>query len=112
MIAVAVDDHAGEPVALAPDQPSKLRIESAPGPVVDGLLEAALEEFEVEVLALAREAPGDDLGLGIVDGGADEAVLAILERDDVAVVAGCAKGLEHFTGVRPNRGRAGCGSGV
>ena len=62
--------------------------------------DAAGEEVEIEVLAAAREAASDDLGLGIVNGGAEGAVAEILEGDDVAGF-GIAEGFLDFSGVNP-----------
>ena len=100
MIAVAIDDHAGQPVALAPDEPAETRVHLAPCAVIDGLLEPALEKVEVEILALPGKTPGDDLRLGVVDGGAEQPILPVLERHDVAI-GRLPEGLEHLAGIDP-----------
>ncbi len=67
VIAVAVDDHAGKPVALAPDEAAKTWIDPAAFAVCQRLRDSALEKIEVELLAFARETPRDDLRLAVVD---------------------------------------------
>ena len=44
MVAVAVDDHAGEAIAFTPDEPAELRVDAAPRPIVDGELVASAAE--------------------------------------------------------------------
>ncbi len=86
MVAVAIDDHAGQPIALAPDQPAKSRIDPAPRPILDRLRDSALEKIEIELLFPAREPPGHDLRFRVVDRAPDQMVATVLERDDIAVV--------------------------
>ena len=100
VVAVAVDDQAGQAVGLGPDEAGERFIDAALFPVVDGLADAAGEEVEVEVLLAAGKPAGDDLRLGIVDGGAERPVAEVLERDDVAGL-GIAEGFLDFGGVNP-----------
>ena len=43
-----------------------------------------MEKFVIELLFPAGDAAGDDLRIRIVDGGAERAVLEILQADDIA----------------------------
>ena len=100
MVAVAIDDQAGEAVGLGPDEAGERFINAALLAVLDGLADAAGEEVEIEVLLAAGKAAGDDLRLRIVDGGAERAVAEILERDHVAGLR-VAEGFLDFSRVNP-----------
>jgi len=100
VVEVAVDDDAGQAVGFAPDEAAEAGIDGEALAEGGGLVEAAEEELAVEGLAAAGEAAGDDLGGGVVDGGAEEAVPSVLERDDFAGL-GVSEGLEDFAGVDP-----------
>lgn len=99
-VAVAVDDESRDAVGFAPDDAAEAIVDAAALAEFEGLGDAAGEEVEIEVLAAAGEAAGDDLGLGIVDGGAEGAIAEILECDDVAGL-GIAEGFLDFSGVNP-----------
>src|SRR5262249_48164252 len=98
--AVAVHDDAGKAVAFAPDDAAKIRPHATPLAILHGLRDATLEKVEVEILPLARKAARGDLRLGIEDGAAEQAVAAVLERDDVAILR-IAPGFQDFRGVNP-----------
>ena len=100
VVAVAVDDQAGQAVGLGPDEAGEGFIDAALLAVLDGLADAAGEEVEVEILLAAGKAAGDDLRMRIVDGGAERAVAEVLEGDDVAGL-GIAEGFLDFGGVNP-----------
>ena len=100
MVAVAVDDQAGEAVGLGPDEAGERFIDAALLAVLDGLADAAGEEVEVEVLLAAGKPAGDDLRLRVVDGGAERAVAEVLEGDDVAGL-GIAEGFLDLGGIDP-----------
>ena len=92
MIAVAIDDHAGQSVAFAPDEAAKSRIDPAPRPVLDRLRDPALKEIEIEILFPPRKTPRHDLRFGVVNRAPEKTVAAVLERNDVAV----GRIAEHF----------------
>ena len=100
VVAVAVHDQAGDAVGLAPDEAAERFIDAGALAEFDGLADAAGEKIEIEVLAAAREAAGDDLRLRIVNRRAERAVAEILERDDVAGLR-IAEGFFDFRGVNP-----------
>ena len=85
MVAVAIDDHAGQSVALAPDHAAKLIVDLAPFAVFGRLRDPALEEIKIEVLFPPRKTPRHDLRFRIVNRAADQMVLAVFERNHVAV---------------------------
>ena len=88
MVAVTIDDHAGQPIALAPDKPAKPRIDPAPRPIFHRLRDPALEKIEIEILFPARETARHDLRFGVVDRAPHEVVAPVLERNDIAVLRG------------------------
>ena len=55
MIAIAVDDHAGETVAFAPHNSAQFWINISPVTILGSLRNAAPEEIEIEILPPARE---------------------------------------------------------
>ena len=79
MVAVAVDDQARQAVGLGPDEAAQGGIDAEARAEFGGLFDAAAEKFGVEVLAAAREAAGDDLRAGVVDGTAERVVAEVLE---------------------------------
>src|SRR5262245_60896948 len=86
MVAVTIDDHAGQTVALAPDQAAEFFIHSSSCPILGRLSDPPLEKIEVEILFSPREPTRHDLRLGIIDGAADEMIASVLERNYVAVL--------------------------
>ncbi len=94
VVAVAVDDDAGQAVGLAPDQAAELRIDPGLDAAFQRALDAADEEVEVEVLAAVREQPGADLRLRIVDGAAQRLATRVLELHDVARLGVAVAGLD------------------
>ena len=100
LIAVAIDDHARQSVALAPDHSAQPRIHAATRAIFHRLCDAALEKIEIERLFPARETPRHDLRFAVVDRAADEVILAVLQRDDVAI-GGIAERLQHLAGEDP-----------
>ena len=68
MIAVTIDNHAGQAIALTPDEPAKPRINLAARAILDRLLDAALKKIEIEILFSARKTPGHDLRFAVVNG--------------------------------------------
>ena len=99
-IAVAIDDHPGQSVALAPDEAAELRIDSAPRSVLDRLRNSPLEEIEIELLSPARKPARNDLRFGVVNRAAEKTVATILERDHIAV-GGISKHLQHLAAEHP-----------
>ena len=99
-IAVAIDDHAGKSVALAPDEAAEPRLDSAARPVLDGLGNPALEEIEIELLFPARKAARDNLRPGVVDRAPKKAVASVLERNHIAV-GGISKHLQDLAAEHP-----------
>src|SRR5712691_8703846 len=85
MIAVTIDDHPGQPVALAPNDPAQFWIDPSPVAVVGRLANAAFEKIKIEILPLPRKTARHDLRPGIVNRAPDQTIAAILERNDVAV---------------------------
>ena len=100
MITVAIHDQTGKAVRLGPNKAGESLVDPRVFPVLDGLADAAGEEVEVEVLLPAGKAAGDDLGLWIIDGGAEWAVAEVLERDDIAGFR-IAEGFLNFGGIDP-----------
>jgi len=100
VVAVAIDDQAGDAIGLGTDHAAKLGAESQAFPISQRLADAAGEKLQVEILAAARKAAGDDLRLRIVDRGAERAIAEILECDDIARL-GIAEGFFDFSGVHP-----------
>ena len=100
VVAVAVDDQAGQAVGFAPDETGKRFIDVGALAQVDRLADAAGEEVEVEILFAAGKAAGDDLRHRIVDRRAERAVAEILERDNVARLW-IAEGFFDLGGVNP-----------
>ena len=100
VLAVAVDDDAGEAVGLAPDGTRELRIDIEMRAEFLSLLDAPDEKVVVEGLFSPREAPGDDLGGGIVNSGAEGTVLEVLEANDFAGFRG-AEGLANLARIDP-----------
>ena len=78
-IAITIDDHAGQTVAFAPDEPAEVGIHAALFPILNGLCDAAFEKIEVEILALPRETARDDLRFGIEDRAAERSVAKIFQ---------------------------------
>ncbi len=99
-IAIAIDNNSGESVALAPDDATEPRIDSAPLPVLDRLRDPALKKIEIQLLSSARKSAGHDLRFGVVDRAPKKTVASILERDHVAV-GGISKYLQDLTAEHP-----------
>src|SRR4029434_9166394 len=99
-IAVAINNHTGKSVALAPDEAAEPRIDSAPRPVLDSLRNSALEEIEIEPLFSARKAARHNLRPGVVDRASEKAVASILERNHIAV-GGISKHLQDLATEHP-----------
>jgi hypothetical protein len=78
MIAVAIDDQAGNSVRLRPDQTAQRGIERQGVAIGHRLLDTTCKELQIEVLSAAREPAGDDLRQRIVDRGAERAIAKIL----------------------------------
>ena len=95
MVTVAVDDYAGQSVALAPNQAAKSIVYSAPFTIFGRLRDPAFEKIEIKVLLPSREAPRHNLRLGIIDRAADQMIAPILERNNVAVRR-FTENLQHF----------------
>jgi hypothetical protein len=85
IIVVAIDDHAGKPVALAPRDPTKVWIDTSSRSVFGGLCDAAIKEVQIEILFPPREAPRHDLRFRVVNRAADQMILTVFKRDDIAV---------------------------
>ena len=51
MLTVAIDDYPWKSVALAPDDPAKLRIDPAAGAVFGRLRDAPLKKVQIEILS-------------------------------------------------------------
>ena len=95
LVTVAVDDYAGQSVALAPNQAAKSIVYSAPFTIFGRLRDPAFEKIEIKVLLPSREAPRHNLRLGIIDRAADQMIAPILERNNVAVRR-FTENLQHF----------------
>src|SRR5438445_4598376 len=79
IIAVAINDHPWKPVALAPDDATKLCIHISPQAVFRRLRNPAFEEIQVEVLFSPRETARNDLRFRIINRAADQMILAVFE---------------------------------
>ena len=99
-VAVAVDDDAGEAVGLAPDEAAEVQIDVGGFAHLDGALDAAREEVEIEILAAVGEQTRGDLRHRVVDGAAEGLAAHVLEMDDVAGL-GIAETFLNFSGVNP-----------
>ena len=71
LVAVAIDDHAGQTVALAPNYAAQPRIDTSPRAIFNRLGDSALEKIQIEVLSSPRKAPRHDLRFAVVDRAAD-----------------------------------------
>ena len=100
MLAVAIDDHARQSVALAPDHAAKFRIDLAADAVICRLCDSALKKIEIEVLSLPRKTACDDLRFRIINRTADQMIFTIFERNDVAI-GRSPKNLQHLAGKDP-----------
>ena len=100
MFPVAVDDDPGKSVGLAPDQSIDRILEPEILTMLESAFETPHEKVVIEFLLSSRDAACHDLGRGIVDRGAEGAILEILQRNDVARF-GIPEGLLDFTGVDP-----------
>ena len=100
VIAVAIDDHARQSIALAPDDAAKSRIDPAPLPILHGLRDPALEKIEIEVLPPPRESPGHDLRFAVVNRAADQVISSVFQRNDVAIRR-ISERLQNFAGKHP-----------
>jgi hypothetical protein len=59
--AVAINNQPGEPIALAPDQPSRVAILRPLLPDLMGLPDSPKEKFQIKLLATAGKSTRDDL---------------------------------------------------
>ncbi len=100
IVAVAVENYPGKPVALAPDDSTQRRIDLSPVAIVRRLRDPAFEKIKVEVLTLPRKSAGHDLGFGIVNRAPDQFVAAVLKRNNVAI-GRSPENLQHFAGEDP-----------
>ncbi len=75
----------GNPVALAPDDATKLWIDASSRAVFRGLRDPPLEEIQIEILSPPRETPRHNLRFAVVNCAADQMILTVLERDHIAV---------------------------
>ena len=83
-IAVAVHDHAGQTVGLAPDEAAQAQIDSGGLARLHRALDASREEVLVEVLAAVGEKAGADLRFGIVNGAAERLSAHILQAHHIS----------------------------
>ena len=100
MRAVAVDNHSGQPIRLAPDKAAELWVEVKLAPQVTGHLDPATEKVLVELLPPPRKSARDDLALGVVDRGSERAVPEILDGNDLSGL-GIAEYLLNLAGIDP-----------
>lgn len=84
VVAVAIHDEAGKAVGLAPNEAAEGGVDARVGAGLDGALDAALKEVEVQILTAVREEAGGDLRLRVVDGGAKWLAANVFEGDDIA----------------------------
>ena len=100
MIAIAIDNHSRQSVALAPDQATKSRIDSASRAIFRRLRDAALEKIEIEILFPARKTPRHDLRFAVVNRAPDQMVVPVFERNHIAI-GRFAENFQHFAGKNP-----------
>ncbi len=101
MLAIAVDHHAGQAVALAPNQTAEFGVDTLQSRAqFQSAGDAAGEEFGIELLLTTRKAAGDDLRLRVVNRRAHRPILVILQRDDIAGLR-VAEGFFDFTSIYP-----------
>ena len=100
MVAVAIDDDSGESVGFAPYQTRQQGIDVQGGSIINSLLDSAVEKLLIELLRSAGESAGDDLGIGIVDSGAQGAILEVFQRNNIARLR-VSEGLLDFARVDP-----------
>lgn len=98
-IPILIDDETGESIRFAPDQTAGIA-HLLLQPQFHRLRDSPLEKFKVEILPMAAEAAGDDLGVGIVDRTAEQVVFGVLQSDDIAGLR-FAIAFQHFGGVDP-----------
>src|ERR1700730_7013871 len=79
MIAVAIDDHARQSIALPPNNTPQSGIDISPVAIFSRLGNASFEEIKIEILFSPRETPGYDLRFRIVNRAADQMVAPIFE---------------------------------
>ena len=95
MVAVTIDDHAGQAVAFAPDDATKLGVDIASRAIFRRLRDPALKKIQIEILPATRETPRHNLRFAVVDRAADQMIAAVFERDDIAVHR-VAEGFQHL----------------
>src|SRR5262245_15382975 len=100
MVAVAINDHAGQTVALTPNQAAEFFVHSSSRPILDRLCDPPLKEIEVEILFSPGEPARHDLRLGIIDRATDEMIASVLKRNNVAVLW-LTEDLQHLTAKDP-----------
>jgi hypothetical protein len=100
VLAIAIDDHSRQTVALAPDDAAQPRIYFPPFPVCHGLPDPALEKIEIKILPPPRKTPGYDLRFAVVDRAAQQPILAILQGNHVAI-SRISERLQHLAGKNP-----------
>src|SRR6185369_5391689 len=100
MLAVAIDDHTRQSVALAPNHATKSIVDLSPFAILSRLRDPAFEEVEIEILFSPRKSARHDLRFGIVNRAADQMITAILKRYDVAIRR-LSENLQHFAGEDP-----------
>ena len=100
MFAVAIDDHAGQSVALAPNHAAQFWIDISTVTVLGGLRDAAFEKIKIEILPLPRKATRDNLRLGIVNRTADQTIAPVFQRNHVAIRR-ISENLQHLAGKNP-----------
>ncbi len=79
MIAIAIDDHAGKSIALAPDDAAKLQIDTSSRSVFGGLRDTAAKEVQIEVLFPPRETSPHNLRFRVINRAADQMIPAVFE---------------------------------
>jgi phosphoribosylaminoimidazole-succinocarboxamide synthase len=100
IVAVPIDDHPGQSVALAPNDAAQPRIDTSPRAIFDGLHGPPLKEIEIEVLAPAGKTSCHDLRFAVVNRAPDQVILPVLERNDIAI-GRAAENLQHFAREHP-----------
>jgi hypothetical protein len=100
MIAVPIDNHAWQTVALAPDNTTQRWIDVSTIAILGSLLNSPPEEIVIKILPPPREPARDNLRFRIVNRAADQVIFPILKGDNVAV-GRISKNFKHFTRKHP-----------
>src|SRR5438552_12844239 len=85
MLTIAIDDEAGQSIALAPNHAAKFCIDLSTRPVFRRLSDATFKKVEIEILFPSGKTPRDNLRLRIVNRASNQMIFAIFERDHVAI---------------------------